>query len=291
LGQAPPILQFFEERLGAYAYDKLANVQSTTRYGGMENASSIFYSEQAVADGDDSTPLLAHEIAHQWFGNVATEADWPHLWLSEGFATYLTALYLEHARGDAVFRRYMDAARRSALTFSRRNPTEPLVDTTYTDPNELLTTNPYRKGAWVLHMLRQQLGTDTFWTGLRTYYERFRNGNATTADFRQVLEEVSGQDLRAFFDQWTRRAGHPQITATWRHDADAGVCVVDLKQTQSGPPFALTLEVGSGALSNQVETLDVRERTYTARLDCPTAPDTLTLDPNVRVFAEMTMAN
>jgi aminopeptidase N len=105
LRQAPPILRFFEENLGPYPYEKLANVQSATRYGGMENAAAIFYSEEAVADGEDSTPLLAHEIAHQWYGNTVTEADWPHLWLSEGFATYLTGLYLEHARGPTFARR------------------------------------------------------------------------------------------------------------------------------------------------------------------------------------------
>jgi aminopeptidase N len=286
LGQAPPILRFFEEKLGPYSYAKLANVQSTTRYGGMENASSIFYSEKAVADGEDSTPLLAHEIAHQWFGNVATEADWPHLWLSEGFATYLTGLYLEHARGPEVLQRYTNAARRSALRFSRQNPTEPLVDTTYSDPNELLTTNPYRKGAWVLHMLRYEVGTDTFWDGLRTHYERFRNGNATTEDFRQVMEDVSGKDLQAFFAQWTRRAGHPVIDATWRHDAEAETCVVDLRQTQDGPPFTLALQIGIG---ERVETVSMTERTQTAELACPTAPASLVLDPNVRVLAELSI--
>ena len=287
LGQAPPILRFFEERLGPYSYAKLANVQSTTRYGGMENASSIFYSEQAVADGQDSTPLLAHEIAHQWFGNVATEADWPHLWLSEGMATYLTGLYLEHAQGPERLVQYMQQARRSALNYSRQYPTEPLVDTTYSDPNELLTVNPYRRGAWVLHMLRARIGSDTFWTGLRTYYERFRNANATTADFRRVMEEVSGNDLRAFFEQWTRRAGHPQVAVTWRHDADTKTCVVDVRQTQDSAPFTFRLDL---SIDGRPASVAVSERSHRKRIECPEEPTALTPDPETNLLAEIESA-
>lgn len=281
LGQAPPILRFFEERLGPYPYDKLANVQSTTRYGGMENASSIFYSEEAVSDGRDSTPLLAHEIAHQWFGNTVTEADWPHLWLSEGFATYLTGLYLEHARGSRVFQRYMADARDDAIRFARRSPTEALVDTTYSDPVELLNANPYQRGAWVLHMLRTKVGTETLWEGLRTYYDRFRNQNATTSDFRRVMEEVSGHDLTTFFEQWVHRPGHPDVLATWTHDADAATCTVTLEQQQDGPAYVLPIEIQT---NDTVTTVEMTERTHLAELPCPTAPPVLTLDPNVRLL-------
>ncbi|WP_263819783.1 M1 family metallopeptidase [Salinibacter sp.] len=289
LGQAPPILRFFEENLGPYPYAKLANVQSTTRYGGMENAAAIFYSETAVADGEDDTSLLAHEIAHQWYGNTVTEADWPHLWLSEGVATYLTGLYLEHARGAAALTRYMAAARRQVVQFHDANPDTPLVDTTYSDPNELLNTNPYQKGGWVLHMLRREVGTDTFWRGLRAYYERYRDGNASTRDFRAVMEDVSGQDLEAFFDQWTRRPGHPVIEGTWRHDAAAGECVVTLRQTQDEPPFVVPVPVALGESPSRTTTLFMRGREAQSRVDCPQAPSSVTLDPNTDLLAELSM--
>ncbi|WP_263835375.1 M1 family metallopeptidase [Salinibacter sp.] len=289
LGQAPPILRFFEENLGPYPYAKLANVQSTTRYGGMENAAAIFYSETAVADGEDDTSLLAHEIAHQWYGNTVTEADWPHLWLSEGVATYLTGLYLEHARGAAALTRYMAAARRQVVQFHDANPDAPLVDTTYSDPNELLNTNPYEKGGWVLHMLRREVGTETFWRGLRAYYERYRDGNASTRDFRAVMEDVSGQDLEAFFDQWTRRPGHPVIEGTWRHDAAAGECVVTLRQTQDEPPFVVPVPVALGESPSRTTTLFMRGREAQSRVDCPQAPSSVTLDPNTDLLAELSM--
>jgi len=289
LGQAPPILRFFEENLGPYPYEKLANVQSTTRYGGMENAAAIFYSEEAVADGEDDTPLLAHEIAHQWYGNTVTEADWPHLWLSEGVATYLTGLYLEHARGEEALRRYMNRARKQVVQFHAQNPDAPLVDTTYSDPTELLNTNPYQKGAWVLHMLRQEVGTDPFWEGMRTYYDRYRNGNASTSDFRSVMEEVSGRDLAGFFEQWTRRAGHPVVEGTWHHDAAAGKCVLTLRQTQDAAPFRVPVEVALEGTAVGTTTLVMNGRRQQTRVDCPQAPTAVSLDPRTRLLAELSM--
>ncbi|MFB6247736.1 MAG: M1 family metallopeptidase [Salinibacter sp.] len=289
LGQAPPILRFFEEHLGPYPYEKLANVQSTTRYGGMENAAAIFYSEEAVADGADDTTLLAHEIAHQWYGNTVTEADWPHLWLSEGFATYLTGLYLEHARGDSALTNFMRRARRRVVRFHEQRPNTPLVDTTYSDPAELLTANPYQKGAWVLHMLRHEVGTDTFWKGLRAYYTRYRNENASTSDFRAVMEEVSGQALGPFFEQWTRRAGHPVIEGTWRHDAEAGACVISLRQTQSGAPFRVPVDVGLQGASSSTTTVFMDGETTEERIDCPQAPSSVVLDPQTRLLAELSI--
>jgi len=289
LEQAPGILRFFEKRLGPYPYPKLANVQSATRYGGMENASAIFYSEDAVADGRDSEELLAHEIAHQWFGNTVTEADWPHLWLSEGFATYLTGLWLEDTYGADRLARYMNRARRRVLAFNQQNPGQPLVDTVYTDPNELLNTNPYQKGAWVLHMLRQKVGTETFWEGLRAYYDRYRHQNASTRDFRSVMEEVSGQDLAAFFAQWTRQAGHPVVEGRWRHDAERGECVLHLKQTQEGAPFHVPVEVRIGSDRGRTETLDVTKREQTFPVDCRRPPAEMTLDPNVQLLADLTL--
>ena len=244
LGQAERVLRFFEPRLGNYPYAKLANVQSTTRYGGMENASAIFYSESAVADRENDEPLVAHEIAHQWYGNTVTETDWPHLWLSEGFATYLTQLYLEDAYGRERRRMGMRNARRRVVQFAEANPTEPLVDTTYTDPTELLNTNPYQKGAWVLHMLRHQVGDSTFWDGLRDYYATFRQQNASTDDFQQVMEDAAGQSLGWFFEQWTRRPGQPHVDGTWRYDEASGTVTVSLRQTQDAAPFRLRLDLG-----------------------------------------------
>ena len=280
-------MEYFETKLGDFPYAKLANVQSTTRYGGMENATAIFYSERAVSDRQNDEPLLAHEIAHQWYGDAVTETDWPHLWLSEGFATYLTQLYLEDAYGVERRINGMRRARARVVQFHRQAPDEPLVDTTYADPNELLNTNPYQKGAWVLHMLRHQVGDSAFWDGLRAYFARFKHQNASTADFRAVMEEVSGQNLGPFFAQWTRRAGHPVVDAAWRYDASAGQLTLRLEQTQDGPPFAFPLDVAlRTAAGDTTVTVPVEARSETYTLDSAAAPTAVELDPDVWVLME-----
>ena len=280
---AVPITEYFEDLLGDFPYAKLANVQSTTIFGGMENAGAIFYSEDAISGTRQNEPLLAHEIAHQWFGDAVTETDWPHLWLSEGFATYLTQVYLDHVYGRERFVQSMDGIRAAVLA---RGPNRPVVDTLATDLMRLLNANSYQKGAWVLHMLRQRVGDDAFFDGLRAYYARYRHGNASTRDFRAVMEEVSGDDLRAFFDQWLRRPGQPIFDGTWRYDEAEDVLVVTLRQTQRGAPFQVPLDLGLTAAdgSTTLRTVDVTEREHTFRLPLSAEPEAVTLDPEVRLL-------
>lgn len=159
-GRTEQILQFFTKNIGPYPYEKLALVQSSTRFGGMENASAIFFAESAL--GSSRTEgTSAHEIAHQWFGDSVTEADWHHLWLSEGFATYFEALFYEHADGEAAFREEMQRNRDSYLNFAQGKLT-PILDTTVTNYFDLLNANNYPKAAWVLHTLRHFVGAESF---------------------------------------------------------------------------------------------------------------------------------
>jgi aminopeptidase N len=203
-------LEFYSSLIGTYSYEKLANVQSKTIFGGLENAGCIFYSENSVTGQGKAENLIAHEIAHQWFGNSVTEGDWYHIWLSEGFATYLTSVYNEMTHGKEKLAESMRMDRSRVLRASERTP-QPVIDTTITNLMGLLNTNSYQKGAWVLHMLRSELGEDNFWKGMRLFYNRFRNGNAVTDDFRNVMEEVSGKDLQNFFHQWLYIPGQPDL--------------------------------------------------------------------------------
>jgi aminopeptidase N len=203
-------LMYYIKNIGPYPFKKLANVQSKTIYGGLENAGAIFYSERSVTGRGRAEGLIAHEIAHQWFGDNVTEKDWQHVWLSEGFATYLTSMYFEDTRGEEYFRNDLDSTRAKIIRYYRKNKM-PVIDTTITNLMRLLNTNSYEKGAWVLHMLRNEIGDDAFKKGLRSFYDRFRNSNVLTADFMNVMEEVSGRQLDDFFHQWLWTGGQPEL--------------------------------------------------------------------------------
>jgi aminopeptidase N len=224
-------MAFYSQLIGPYPYEKLANVQSKTIFGGLENAGCIFYSENSVTGQGKAENLMAHEIAHQWFGNSVTENDWHHIWLSEGFATYLTAVYQEKTYGKEKFDETMKSARDRVIGFDMRSP-KPVVDTTVTDLMRLLNANSYQKGAWVLHMLRNELGDDLFWKGMRSYYEDFRDKNALTRDFQNIMEKVSNRNLDHFFKQWLFTAGQPDIKITTIADEKEGFTDIKIEQTQ-----------------------------------------------------------
>ena len=178
----------------------------------MEAATSIVYGDDSVSGPPrrwDS--VIVHEIAHQWFGNAVTESDWDDVWLSEGFATYLTHLFVEHAEGRDAFVAGLRADRDQIRAFDLKNPDYRIVHDNLADMKQV-TTGPgtYRKGAWTLHMLRGVVGDEAFWSGIREYYRLYRDENASTADFRRVMEEASRSELGWFFDQWLTRGRHAE---------------------------------------------------------------------------------
>ena len=275
------VLGTFERRLGDYPYAKLANVQTTTRWGGLENAGNVFYDEDAVDREGGIETLIAHEIAHQWFGDSVTESDWPHVWLSEGFATYLTACYLEWTYGRERFLEQMDRNRTRVLSYVEEAPDSVIVPESVPDPRRLLSPNVYQKAAWVLHMLRGEVGDGAFWKGMRTYYERFRDRNASTADFAAVMEEVSGRKLDGFFDQWLRRPGVPELQIEWEFDAAASTIEVGLRQT--GPTiYRLPLEVEAVLEDGRAVhgRVDVEGERTAASLPVPARLERLRIEPD-----------
>jgi aminopeptidase N len=224
-------LKFYISTIGPYSYEKLANVQSKTKFGGMENAGCIFYAENSVTGKGRAENLIAHEIAHQWFGNSVTEKEWHHIWLSEGFATYMAAAYMEKTYGKERMKSAMINSRGRILKESEKNQA-PVIDTTITDLMKLLSTNSYQKGAWVLHMLRAEVGDDLFWKGLALYYQRYRNRNALTDDFMMVMQEVSGRDLRSFFHQWLFVPGEPSLKISKSAGVKKGTTEIVIEQVQ-----------------------------------------------------------
>jgi aminopeptidase N len=279
-------LEFYTRLIGDYPYEKLANVQSKTIYGGLENAGAIFYAENSVTGLGKAERLIAHEIAHQWFGDCVTEADWHHIWLSEGFATYLTSLYSESVQGKERLTADMVRSRAQILKYFEKKA-KPVIDTTITNLMDLLSINSYQKGAWILHMLRCETGDADFIKGLRLYYSRFKNSNALSSDFQHVMEEASGKDLDLFFRQWLYIAGQPEIKIWKKADRKKGTTDVFIEQQQDRLfEFNLDLLIKDDS-GERVEKYAVRERL--TKIILPTADVTeITPDPDVKLLFILT---
>jgi aminopeptidase N len=281
------VLDYFHRHIGPYPFKKLANVQSKTRWGGLENASAIFYSESSVNGKADHEDLIAHEEAHQWFGNSASENDWHHVWLSEGFATYFSNLYLEHAYGHDRLVQEQLKDRDQVIKYFLKNPA-PILDTTLTDINKVLSTNTYQKAGWVLHMLRHKIGDTDFWKGIRNYYATYKTSNALTPDFMRIMELASGKSLTLFFDQWIYAGGHPQLSGTWRYNSSTKEVALEIAQTQSGIFFHFPLEIELIGKDGKKENLTVQidSKTSKTSLKVPFEPTELVLDPQTWLLFE-----
>lgn len=238
---AGDVLAWHISYIGPYAYKKLANVQSKTMFGGMENASAIFYYEGSVTGSRAEEELQSHEIVHQWFGNSATEKNFAHLWLSEGFATYLTHLYMESKYGTDVLSKRMQADREAVLEFVKENK-RPVVDT-ISDYMRLLNANSYQKGSWVLHMLRRQLGDSIFHKSIRDYYAQYGGKNADTKDLQKVFEARSGKKLDQFFRQWLYTPENLKLDISWQYNVKEKNIAVTVKQLQSAGNFEFPFEI------------------------------------------------
>jgi aminopeptidase N len=282
---ATDILTWFEKKIAPYPFDKLANVQSTTRYGGMENASCIFYDEKAIDGKRSMENLIAHEIAHQWFGNSASEKNFSHLWLSEGFATYLTNIYILETKGEEAFYKQMDKDRAKVVGFDRKISL-PVIDTLTTDLNQLLNANAYQKGSWILHMLRMKLGDEEFWKAVRNYYSAFEYGNADSKDLEQIFESTCACDLTTFFDQWLRTAGNPSIKLKVKTKRKSAI--VYLEQLQKDQ-FDLELEIefiGENGHSHS-ELIHLNKKVVKSKLVLPFKVKSYRIDPLRKVLIEV----
>ena len=283
-------MEFFSEHIGPYAYEKLANVEAAGLSGGTEHASAIFYGESSILAKPD-TGLIAHEIAHQWFGNAVTERDWDDVWLSEGFATYFALLVTEHHEGRDAFVAGLQRSRAAVLALERDNPGVAVLHDNLADMRKVLNRIIYQKGGWTLHMLRHRMGTANFWAGIREYYQRFVNANVSTDDFRQVMEAHGGRNLSAFFAQWLARAGSPVVEGGWRYEAASRRVVIELAQTQPGDPYVLPLEVGlTIGGTTRIETVDFTQKQQRFELAVDQEPASVVLDPNTWVLMDARFA-
>jgi len=280
------VLEFYTKYVGPFAYEKLANIQTPSVNGGMETSSAIFYGEDLVNGKRDERTrnVVIHEIAHQWFGNAVTETTWDDAWLSEGFATYFTLLFIEHAYGKDEFQKGLQKAKKTILDISPKWPNYSIVADRTAEKEPVTNNLTYQKGAWILHMLRVLIGDAAFQKGIQSYYKKYYNANTTTDLFRIEMEKASGKKLEQFFKQWLFQPANPVIQTEWKYNAIQKKLIIALNQKQQGDMvFDLPLEIAyytkDNAKPNLVKVrLNRKQQTFEFNVKQPV--DKLILDPN-----------
>ncbi|MBD3161767.1 MAG: hypothetical protein GF346_05840, partial [Candidatus Eisenbacteria bacterium] len=295
-------LDAFEARFGPYPFrnreigwEKLGVAQFAWSSGAMEHQTCVSYGERFVTGDRSYDWALAHEIAHQWWGDAVTPATLDDIWLNEGFATYCEALFAEAQEGTSGYRDWMRRLRRSVNVEYPGTVVRPLAP---------FNATVYRKGAWTMHMLRHVLGDEMFFEALDRYYREHEHKTTSTAEFIRIVEETAARDLRWFFLPWLYGTGRPQLSWDWWVDDVGGAPQVRLfvSQTQSEPDypvgtpysappdhFSFPLVVRAYAGGDSIErTVFIGRREEVAVLDgLPFVPDRLALDPDEWILREI----
>jgi aminopeptidase N len=271
-------IEFYSKVFGEYPFLRekygMALIPGGTA---MEHQTCTSYPARVI-DGEQGYDwLIAHELAHQWWGDLVTLDEWAEIWLNEGFATYSDALWWEHLYGMAGLKARMQDFR--SILFERYSGPHHAI---YDPPQGyLFSAIEYEKGAWVLHMLRFVVGEDNFWKILRTYAERYAYDTVTTDDFKSVCEEFHEADLDWFFDQWIYEPGYPRYEFSWGYSGSNTVRIV-IKQTQESyslfsMPIELQVVLPSGTVK---KTVWVDERLNTYDLSFADPPSDVLFDPD-----------
>jgi aminopeptidase N len=296
-GNTPRMIQFYERKIGVdYPYAKYAQVAvADFIFGGMENTSATtqtadtLHDERAHLDFS-SDPLVAHELAHQWWGDLLTCRDWSHAWLNEGFATYFEALWCEEDKGADEFAWNVRQDRMALIDEDSRHYRRPIVTNKYRAPIELFDRHLYEKGSLVLHMLRRTVGDELFFKSLNLYCTRHRGHNVITQDLQRAFEDATGRNLDFFFDQWVFKEGHPEIEISSSYDDKQKLASVTVKQThktsETTPVFRFPVTI---ALMDQdgKETrhrIEIKERDNIFHFPCEAAPKAVRFDPEFDVL-------
>jgi aminopeptidase N len=274
----PDMMRIFSEMFIPYPFEKYGQgVISPSWFGGMEHQTMTTLNRSWVT-GDRAAELgFAHELAHMWWGDLITPADWRHTWLNEGFATYSQALFNQSFHGEEAFRLNMIDFQNTYYAYERSAGPGRIFD-----PEDLFGVHVYVKGAWVLHMLRGIAGDSAFFDGMRLYANRFAHGNASTDEFRIAMEETADTTLGWFFDEWVYGRGYPQYHYSWRYQqqGDSFEVHLEIEQVQVNSslfimPMTVRITAGGDRDFSIVDSLRVQAFDF----QTPQIPIGLTLDP------------
>jgi len=288
------VLEFFSLYVGPFAYEKLANIQSSSvTSGAMETASAILYAENLIT-GQATERLrnvVIHEVAHQWFGNSVTESTWDDAWLSEGFATYFTMLFQSHQYGYETYIKELKTAKNLIKGYHKKDSSFIVIDDRTAELGPVVTGMTYKKGAWFLHMLREKMGHEPFKMGIKSYYKKYFNGHASTADFIHEMELFTSEDLDPFLNQWLKRPDMLEISANWFYDE--GLSQINLTLTQKATSevlfdvpveFEIHFSDGIDPVIFQVD-MSARSEVYT--IPALIKPQLILADPRTVLLADI----
>jgi aminopeptidase N len=295
------MMAFFEQEIGVpYPWDQYGQVVvHDFHWGGMENTGMTTLTDRTLFRAEtenihSSEGLVAHELAHQWFGDLLTCKDWSHIWLNEGFATYYEHLWDEHAHGREEMQIGL-LGTLHALTGPNARESRAIVSRQFNEPADQFRRYghlAYGKGSWILHMLRSQLGPELYRQCIRTYVERHRFGTVVTQDLLAVIEEVSGRSFDRFFDQWVYHAHHPELDVSYAWDEKAKLAKISVKQVQKTNDQVMTFQFplpvrfkGKGGTVDR--TFEVTGAVHDFYVPLKQAPEMVRIDPELTLLAKI----
>jgi aminopeptidase N len=301
MGRTPEMMELFSTLTGVPfpwpRYDQV--VVHDFIFGGMENTActtmiDLLLIDEASALHWEPDGLVAHELAHQWFGDLVTCQDWSQAWLNESFATFLEQVWYEHAHGESDGSWYAYKAANAYFAEANGRYLRPIVTYDFREPIDVFDRHLYEKGACVLRTLRGDLGADVFWTGIRNYLERHSHGTVHSRHLIRAIEDATGRNLDAFLHQFVLSAGHPVLDVALGQEP--GLVTVSVKQTQSGDGwvnayhFTLPVEIVSDNGSRRALRLKVTDREKTFAIPVGERVQTIRVDPDFSVFAQVTLS-
>ncbi|BCX11301.1 MAG: aminopeptidase [Thermosynechococcus sp.] len=311
LGKTPKMIDFFSRIYGyPYPYPKYAQVcVADFIFGGMENTSTTLLTdrclldERAAAEDFRSESLVAHELAHQWFGDLVVIKHWSHAWIKEGMASYAEVLWFEEEYGADFAAYYRLGELRSYLSEDSDRYRRPIVTHIYREAIELYDRHLYEKGACVYHMIRQELGEELFWKAIQTFVQTYAHQTVETVDLLRAIESATGRNLLPLFDQYVFRGGHPDFHVSYRWEAADQLAVLTVKQQQvtAGVTplernlFDLRIPIGIGTVDEQgqvsvkIMPLRIHEPEHTFYLPLPQQPSFVSFDAGNHTLKTVTL--
>ena len=301
MGKTPRMMEFFSEKFGyPYPYPKYAQVcVDDFIFGGMENTSTTLLTdrclldERAALDNDRTESLVAHELAHQWFGDLVVIKHWSHAWIKEGMASYSEVFWTEEEYGKEDAAYYLLGEARSYLSEDSSRYRRPIVTHVYREAIELYDRHLYEKGACVYHMIRTELGEELFWKAIHTFVQDNAHKTVETVDLLRAIEKATGRNLLFLFDQYVFRGGHPDYKVAYSWDGDSQLAKVTVTQTQakngkngsSSELFDLKIPIAFGSVQNNGNppelkpfTVRIHEREQSFYFPLEKKPDFISFD-------------